>query len=192
MTFYKYAREKWRKQDNEQMRELWRNRLKEWRQQNAITRIERPTRIAKARSLGYKAKPGIIMVRGRLRRGGRQRRQIKGGRRPKRAGQTKFAPKKNLRRIMEERVSKKYPNMEVLNSYTVAEDGIHKWFEHILIDPNHPAIKNDDYYSDIAAQRGRAERGLTSAGRSSRGLKHKGKGAEKARPSKRANEGRTN
>jgi large subunit ribosomal protein L15e len=174
------------------MRELWRNRLKEWRNEDAVTRIENPTRIAKARSLGYKAKPGIVMVRGRIRRGGRKRRKIGKGRRPKRAGQNRFTPKKNLEGIMEQRVARRYPNLEVLNSYPVAEDGIHRWFEHILIDPNHPAIAEDDHYSQIAKQTGRAERGLTSAGKRSRGLQNRGTGSEKARPSNRANRNREN
>ncbi|MDY6771036.1 MAG: 50S ribosomal protein L15e [Candidatus Nanohaloarchaea archaeon] len=193
MTFYSYAREQWRdRNDDETLRKIWQQRLKEWREQDAITRIERPTRIAKARSIGYKAKPGVIVVRGRVMRGSRRRRDIKAGRRPKRAGQVKFSPKKNYRQIMEERVSQKYPNLEVLNSYPVAKDGIHKWFEHVLIDPEHPAIKNDDDYQDVAKQRGRAERGLTGAGKETRGLRNKGKGAEKARPSRRANRQREN
>ena len=33
-----------------------------WRKQNALTRIDRPSRIARARRLGYKAKQGIIVV----------------------------------------------------------------------------------------------------------------------------------
>lgn len=193
MTFYKYARQQWRDRDrNEQMRQIWRQRLKEWRQQDRIERIERPTRLSKARSLGYKAKPGIILVRGRIRRGGRKRRSIKAGRRPKRAGRLKFTPKKSLMQIMEERVARKYPNLEVLNSYPVAKDGHHKWFEHILIDPDHPAIEQDDDYADVAKQRGRAYRGKTGAGRKMRGLRNRGKGAEKARPSNRANDRRSN
>ncbi len=40
---------------------------------------------------------------------------------------------------------------------------------------------------NIAKKKGRAFRGLTSAGRKSRGLRRKGKGAEKVRPSLRAN-----
>ena len=39
-----------------------------WRKQNALTRIDRPSRIARARRLGYKAKQGIIVVRMRVSR----------------------------------------------------------------------------------------------------------------------------
>lgn len=191
MSFYKYAREQFRA-PGEEMDSIWRQRLKKWRKQDRMKKVEHPTRIAKARSLGYKAKPGVIVVRGRIGRGGRKRRRISRGRRPKRAGMNKFTPKKNHKQIMEERVSRKYPNMIVLNSYPVAKDAKHKWFEHILIDPAHPAVKKDENYSEVVDQRGRAFRGKTSAGRSVRGLKNKGKGAEKARPSNRANNRQAN
>jgi len=78
-------------------------------------------------------------------------------------------------------------NLEVLNSYWVGEDGRYKWFEVILVDRSHPAILSDPQLSQIAKQRGRVYRGLTSAGRRARGLRRKGKGAEKIRPSLRAN-----
>jgi large subunit ribosomal protein L15e len=73
----------------------------------------------------------------------------------------------------------------VLNSYWVGEDGSQKWFEIILVDPDHPAIENDDDLNWICddAHEGRAYRGLTSAGTDGRGLREKGKGAEHTRPS---------
>ncbi|MEW6329664.1 MAG: 50S ribosomal protein L15e, partial [Candidatus Micrarchaeota archaeon] len=74
----------------------------------------------------------------------------------------------------------------VLNSYWVGEDGSHSYFEIILVDRTHPNIKND--FPNLG--RGRAARGLTSIGRKGRGLLHKGTGAEKIRPSVRAQEGR--
>jgi len=40
-----------------------RERVIRWRKQNAITRIERPSRLQRARRLGYKAKQGIIVVK---------------------------------------------------------------------------------------------------------------------------------
>ncbi|MDY6778307.1 MAG: 50S ribosomal protein L15e [Candidatus Nanohaloarchaea archaeon] len=189
MTFYKYARQQWRDRDqDETLRKIWQQRLKEWRDEPRIKRIDNPTRLAKARSLGYKAKPGYVLIRGRIRRGGRKRRKIKAGRRPKRAGHVKFTPRKSLQQIMEERVARRYPNLEVLNSYPVAKDGIHKWFEHILVDPDHSAIQQDDDINWIADQPGRVHRGKTSAGRRSRGLQNRGKGAEKNRPSNRSND----
>lgn len=193
MSLYQYAREQWRdRHDDETLRKIWQQRLKEWRTQDRFTRIENPTRLAKARSLGYKAKPGFVLVRGRMRAGGRRKRAIKAGRRPKRAGRTRFTPTKNHRQIMEERINRKHPNLEVLNSYPVAKDGKHKWFEVILVDPDHPAIAEDDDVGWILENRGRAYRGKTGAGKESRGLRNKGKGAENTRPSNRANDRQAN
>jgi len=75
--------------------------------------------------------------------------------------------------------------MEVLNSYYLAEDGQHKWFECILVDRAHPSVKTDKRLGWISDKKGRAHRGLTSAGKKSRGLGKKGKGTEKVRPSLR-------
>ena len=79
--------------------------------------------------------------------------------------------------------------MEVLNSYWVGEDGKHKFFEVILVDPNHAAIQNDKDLNWICSNghKGRAHRGLTSAGKRGRGLHKKGKGSEHTRPSRNAN-----
>src|SRR2546422_144779 len=108
-----------------------------------------------------------------------------GGRHPKRRGMNKITMGKSIQRMAEERVSKRHPNMEVLNSYWVGEDGGHKYYEVILVDPQHPAIKNDPKINWICEpqHRGRAFRGLTSAGRKGRGLMYKGKGSERSRPS---------
>src|SRR2546426_204199 len=97
----------------------------------------------------------------------------------------KITMAKSIQRIAEERTAKHYPNMEVLNSYWVGEDGTHKYYEVILVDPKHPAIRNDPKINWICnpANRGRVFRGLTSAGKKGRGLLYKGKGAEKIRPS---------
>ena len=102
-------------------------------------------------------------------------------------GVAKFKPGKSIRLIGEERVGKKFPNMEVLNSYWVGEDGRSKWFEVILVDPNHPAIKTDKDVSWVTEKQHhrRVFRSLTSAGKKVRSLRRKGTGAEKFRPSKR-------
>ena len=41
-----------------------------WRKQNAVTRVDKPSRITRARRLGYKAKQGITVVRMRVGTGG--------------------------------------------------------------------------------------------------------------------------
>ena len=187
MGLYQHVREAWKK-PQENMPELWRERLIAWRREPVTLKIERPTRIDKARSLGYKAKQGYVMIRQRVLRGGHVRPQIKKGRRPRNYG-IRMSLRKNYRLIAEERVQKKYDNLVVLNSYWVARDGKYYWFEVILVDPDHPVIKADPNINWITAQRNRSRvfHGKTSAGHKVRGLRWRGKGAEKARPSRRAN-----
>jgi large subunit ribosomal protein L15e len=187
MSLYKQVRDLWKK-PKANMPELWRERLIKWRKENVTVKIEKPTRIDRARSLGYKAKQGFIVVRQRVPRGGHTRPQIKKGRRPKRYG-TRLDLNKNYKQIAEERCQKKFVNLTILNSYWVAEDGKSYWYEIILVDPNHPVIKSDKNLTWLQDKKhgSRVFHGKTSAGRKSRGLRGKGKGYEKARPSRRAN-----
>jgi large subunit ribosomal protein L15e len=184
---YKYIAEEWAKPEKSFVEELMRQRLIEWRKQNTVTRIERPTRLDRARKLGYKAKQGFVMARTKVRRGNMRKLRPRSGRRPKRMGVKKFKPAKSLRLIAEERTARKFPNLEVLNSYWVGEDGRSKWFEVVLVDPNSPSIKSDKDINWITEpqHKRRVFRSLTSAGKNIRGLRLKGKGAEKVRPSKR-------
>jgi len=172
--------------------ELRWERMQVWRKQGSVTRIERPTRIDRARSLGYKAKQGIIVVRVNVRRGGLGKVRPKRGRRTQKLGTNKISGGISIQRIAEARADRKYPNLEVLNSYWVGEDGKHKWFEVILVDPHHPVIKSDKNLNWVcdSSIRGRATRGKTSAGRKGRGMTTRGKGTEKTRPSIRSNQSR--
>ncbi len=185
MGYYKYVREAWKSPDKSYVKDLMRERMPKWRTENVTTRIERPTRPDRARALGYKAKPGFIVVRTRVRRGGRRKERPASHRKPKGMAVRKITMRKSLKWMAEERTARKYPNMEVLNSYWVAQDGRHKYFEIILVDPHHPAVKNDPELQWIQTQKKRALRGKTSAARKSRGLQVKGKGSEKMRPKKR-------
>lgn len=159
MGMYKYIRKLW-KRPKENLPEIWKARLIKWRRQGSIERVENPTRIDRARSLGYKSKQGFVVVRSRVRKGGRKRPKPKGGRRPKRSGRY-YTPGKSKQRIAEERATKKFPNLEVLNSYYVAEDGKYKWWEVIMVDPNHSSVKSDSDINWIcnSSQKGRPERG---------------------------------
>lgn len=182
-SVYSHIREAWKQPDEGDVGELQWRRKQEWRTQDAIVRIDRPTRLDKARSLGYKAKQGIVVVRTRVRRGSARKSRFKAGRRSKRQGVNRITRSENLQRIAEQRSARKYPNLEVLNSYWVGEDGSQKWFEVILLDPNHPAIENDPDLNWITndSQRRRVFRGRTSAGRRHRGLQNRGQGAEHVR-----------
>lgn len=171
MVMYKYLKELWKK-STEELKKLMKERLIKWRKGPSVVRVDKPTRLDRARALGYKAKQGFVIVRVRVRKGGRRKPRPRAGRRPKRMGVYGFAPAKSLKLIAEERAARKYPNLEVLNSYYIAENGKYKWYEVILVDPNHPAIKNDPEINWICqpSQRGRVFRGKTAAGRKMRGL----------------------
>ncbi len=160
-----------------------------WRNSLSVERVEKPTRIDRARELGYKSKQGFVVVRSRVRRGGRHRPKIMGGRRPRRLAYNKLTPKKSIQWIAEERAADKYPNLEVLNSYYVGEDGSYKYYEVILVDPDSPVIISDPKINWISedTQKGRVYRGLTSAGYKGRGLRTGRTGSSKSRPSIRAN-----
>ena len=114
-----------------------------WRNENAVTRVEKPSRIARARRLGYKAKQGIIVIRMRVGTGGMRKQRPRGGRRPKHLGVTKIKADVSMKQVSERRVLERYPNMKLLGSYFLYKDGMHYWFEVILADPSHPRIAKD-------------------------------------------------
>ena len=101
---YKYIAEAWKKPEESFVKKLMWQRAIKWRKQDAIIRIKRPTRLDRARNLGYKAKQGIILARIRVRRSGFRKTRPTGGRRQKRLGVNKFKVAKNMRLIAEERV----------------------------------------------------------------------------------------
>ena len=120
-----------------------RDRVISWRKQDAVTRIEKPSRILRARRLGYKAKQVIIVVRMRVGTGGMRKKRPTGGRRPKHLGVTRIKAAVNMRQVAERRVLERYPNMSLLGSYFIYKDGMHYWYEVILADASHPRIKKD-------------------------------------------------
>ncbi len=191
-SMYHYIAQAWRRPYDGEHGLVMKQRLMAWRRQPAIVRVEKPTRLDRARALGYKAKQGVIVARVRVRKGGRRKPRPNKGRRPKRMGVYGFAPAKSIRLIAEERAQRKYPNLVVLNSYYVGEDGKYKWYEVILVDPHHPAIRSDPELGWVASgkHKGRPFRGLTSAGKKMRGLrKSRGlKGTHKYKWKKKAKE----
>lgn len=120
-----------------------RDRVIQWRKQEAITRIEKPSRIQRARRLGYKAKQGIVVIRMRVGTGGMRKQRPRGGRRPKHLGVTRIKADVSMKQVAENRVLERYPNMKLLGSYFVYKDGMHYWFEVILADPSHPSVAKD-------------------------------------------------
>ena len=182
---YYHIREAWKKPDQKKLREL----MIEWRKENAVLKLERPTRLDRARSLGYKAKKGFIVARVRVLRGGRHRSRTNKARRSKRHTIRKIL-KMSYKWIAEQRAQKKFNNLEVLNSYQLAKDGKHYFFEVILCDPSRPEIKNnkDTKWITKKTNQNRVFRGLTSAGKKSRGLRSKSP-MNKSRPSVRSQSG---
>jgi large subunit ribosomal protein L15e len=164
MALYRYMQKAWKKPTKEM-----RQKVRAWRRQPVIKRIEHPTRLDRARSLGYKAKQGFVLARVRIRKGMRRRQSPMKGRKPRSLG-VFYTPKMNKQAIAERRVARKFPNLEVLNSYMVGRDGNYNYYEIILVDKHHPSIAKDKDVSWIVNQRRRAFRGLTSAGKKSRGL----------------------
>lgn len=152
---------------------LWKHykeKMIAWRKEPAVQKIDKPTNPVRARELGYKAKQGFIIVRIKVRKGGRRKPRPRSKRMPSKMGVLKFKPHKSIQLIAEERVARRHPNLEVLNSYWVGEDGKYKFYEVILVDVDHPAIRSDKDVNWMLRTRGRVHRGLTSAGKKSRGL----------------------
>jgi large subunit ribosomal protein L15e len=181
---YHYLGEAWKKTTPALMRE----KLIAWRAGNSVVKLDKPTRLDRARALGYKAKTGIIVARVKLLRGGRKRSRHKHGRKSRKQHVRKIL-KMNYRWVAEIRAAKKFPNLEVLNSYNIGKDGKYYFFEVILVDPARPEIIKDPVYSWIttAANRARVHRGLTSAAKKSRGLRSKSP-LVKTRPSARSHD----
>ena len=179
----KHMRNVW-KRPKEGLGDEWKSLLMGLRREPVMNRLEKPTRLDRARGLGYKAKKGYVVVRARILKGKRKTPK-KGGRSPRASGRF-FTTGLSLQAVAEQRVARRFPNMEVLASYHLAGDGQHKWFEVLLVDTSRPEVSGDRERKWMVSQRGRAFRGRTPAGRKARGLTRKGRGAEKIRPSIRA------
>ncbi|XVF11212.1 hypothetical protein REPUB_Repub08aG0006600 [Reevesia pubescens] len=139
---------------------------------------------------------GYVVYRVRVRRGGRKRPVPKGivyGK-PTNQGVTQLKFQRSKRSVAEERAGRKLGGLRVVNSYWINEDSTYKYFEVILVDAAHNAIRNDPRINWICnpVHKHRELRGLTSVGKKYRGLRGKGHLHHKARPSRRANWKRNN
>ncbi|PAV71618.1 hypothetical protein WR25_22178 [Diploscapter pachys] len=174
MGAYKYMQEIWRKKQSDVMRYLLRVRTWHYRQLTAVHRVGHPTRPEKARRLGYRAKQGYVIYRVRVRRGNRKRPVTKGQTygKPKTHGVNELKNTKSKQAVAEGRAGRRLGSLRVLNSYWVGEDSTYKFYEVILIDPFHKAIRRnpDTQWITKPVQKHREMRGLTSATRKSRGL----------------------
>ncbi|KAL3903964.1 MAG: hypothetical protein SGPRY_011466, partial [Prymnesium sp.] len=96
--------------------------------------------------------------------------------------------RRNHRSKAEERAGRACGGLRVLNSYWVAQDDMYKYYEVVMVDPHHKAIRTDPRINWLCnpVHKHRELRGLTSAGRQGRGLRTRNHGATKLRPSRRA------
>ena len=80
----------------------------------------------------------------------------------------------------QERAGRYCSGLRVLNSYWVGQDSVLKFFEVILVDPQHKIIRRDPRINWLckAVHKHRGLRGLTAVGRHNRGL---GKGHLRAK-----------
>jgi len=179
---YHYVAKAWK----EIPREILQERLIQWRASNSIVKVDKPLRLDKARMLGYKAKKGFVIVRVRLKRGGRTRPKHTHGRKSTKQHVRKTLGM-NYQWVAEIRAERKYSNLEVLNSYYLGKDGKYYFFEVIMLDPNAREIASDKDLKWILSDKNRmrAQRGLTSAARKSRGLRNRSRNL-KVRPSLRS------
>ncbi|MCD4739865.1 50S ribosomal protein L15e [archaeon] len=141
------------------------------RRQPTVLRLDRPSNLIRARSLGYKAKQGFVVAKVKVKRGSGMHTRPKAGRRPKRMGVNKLTRAKSKQLIAEERAQRRFPNLEVLNSYWTCEDGRSEWFEVILVDKSHASVKNDKQVAWTADPKNKKKvhRGRTRAGRKAAG-----------------------
>jgi len=136
---YFHMTKTWQKTYKREDPELWewlRQQAIKWRRKGvSMFRVDKPIKPHRARQLGYKAKTGFIIVRIRVRKGGARKPRPRSGRKPSHMGAKKFTRHISLQKIAEQRVARKYPNLEVVGSYLIIDDGIYKWYDVILRDP---------------------------------------------------------
>merc|ERR1712142_1209171 len=174
MGAYKYMQEIYRKKQSDVLRFLLRIRAWQYRHLNKIHRAPRPTRPEKARRLGYKAKQGYVIYRIRIRRGGRKRPVAKGCTygKPVTHGVNHLKSKRNHQAMAEAKCGRALSSLALLNSYWIAQDATYKYYECIMVDRHHKAIRRDPSINWIVSfkHKHRECRGLTSAGKKGRGL----------------------
>merc|ERR1712018_388869 len=174
MGAYKYQQELWRKKQSDCMKYLLRIRTWHYRHLPAIHRAVTPTRPAKARQMGYKAKQGYSVFRVRVRRGCRKRLAPKGATygKPVNEGVNQLKFQRRIQSVAEERAGKAMGGLRVVNSYWAAEDSTYKYYEVVMVDPQHKVIRRDADMQWITqpVHKHRECKGLTSAGKKSRGV----------------------
>ncbi|XP_036602716.1 60S ribosomal protein L15-like [Trichosurus vulpecula] len=168
MGAYKYIQELWRKKQLDVMQFLLCVCCWHYRQLSALHRTPWPTRPVKARRLGYRAKQGYVIYRIRVCRGGRKHPVLKGATygKPVHHGVNQLKFSRSLQSVAEERAGCHCGALRVLSSYWVGEDSTYTFFEVILIDPFHKAIRRnpDTQWITKPVHKHKKMQGLTPAG----------------------------
>src|SRR3989304_2005917 len=86
---YSYIAQQWAKKSPE-FKDWLRQVAIGWRREPGVKRLARPTRLDRARRLGYKPKQGILVARVRVRRGGARKPRPGSGRRQKAMGSVRY------------------------------------------------------------------------------------------------------
>ncbi len=132
MGAYNYIQESFRKSFRERS-DHFRTRLQTFRKGKTVERIDKPTNPGRARALGFKARKDFSMARVRIKRGKRSRPKPDLGRKPGR-NRKRVNPGINLQIYAQNKVQRRFPNLKILNSYLVGEDGVFKYYEVIMQD----------------------------------------------------------
>jgi large subunit ribosomal protein L15e len=96
-----------------------------------VSRVDRPTRLTRAKEIGYHAKQGYLIVRVKVAKGSFRRPRPVHARKPSKTG-LYFNLAASKKDIAENRALRVYRNAKVLGSYFLAENGQYKWFEIIM------------------------------------------------------------
>merc|ERR1712131_92003 len=145
MTFAQILREIHRKKQSDVMKYETRINIVEARQNDEVHRVERPTYLERARKLGYKAKQGYSIWVVKIGKGDAFRDYNNGNTRGKcvNAGIHQIKPSLNKQAEAEQIIGKKLGSLRVLGSYKIGCDLKSHYFEVIMVDPMHNAIRND-------------------------------------------------
>ncbi len=161
MGAYKYIQESIQNARKERNK-TYKSRIISWRKEGTVVRTERPINIPRARKCGYKSTKGFLVARVKIGKGMRKRPKPAKGRQA-RHNYRYTAPALSHQMIAEQKAGRVYKNCEVIGSYFIADDGQFKFFEIILADRDLPSSQ-----STATTRKGRAFRGLTSAGQKAR------------------------
>lgn len=174
MSFSAILREIHRKKQSEVMKYMLRLAIVDARQRDPVFRRERPLFLERARTLGYKAKQGFVIYSARIKKGCPPRPYHNGNThgKCKNAGIYQIKSTMKHQTKAEMLAGAKCTNLRVLNSYEYGSDYMYNYYDVILVDPNHNAIRNSPTINWICnpVHSRRECRGLTSAGKKSRGL----------------------